>query len=293
MKKLRIPFSRGTPLSFGNHPTTSRQTVPKTANFPKDLKWYFQSHIIMDTDMPGCPDSPIWASDSSAAALRMRALEALEDAEEPSKLYPSFTIDTTFNLSDGLSHPNSSRAPHDQVRAYASLHAPHKRHRYRGLIWGPAPSPSANVRSSSSVAGSNSSLDSTVSKASQRSWDNDDEFDQVLQEIARDLTEHIAIIKKASHLTSVLTSKGRSRRAAERQMIQELSGFSGIAKRGLQSFGYTSTTAEAEQSGGGEDQDHSSYDSHQPVREHRAIRGEPYSAREIYRLSHHYRLSVC
>lgn len=82
----------------------------------------------------------------------------------------------------------------------------------------PGPMSFSNWKSSSSLTGSTSSISSVVSKASQRSWENDDEFDQVPQVMARDLDEHIAIVQKASHLTSVMTSKGRSRRAAESQL---------------------------------------------------------------------------
>lgn len=80
---------------------------------------------------------------------------------------------------------------------------------------------------SSSAAGSVHSLSSSTSKASQRSWEEDDVFDQVLQAISRDLNNSINVLKtkSVSRFAKILTKTGRSQGDMQRALKRELKQF--------------------------------------------------------------------
>lgn len=82
---------------------------------------------------------------------------------------------------------------------------------------------------SSSAAGSLHSLSSGRSKASQRSWEEDDVFDQVLQAISRELENSINILKtkSVSKFAKLLTKTGRSHSDMQRALKSELERFQG------------------------------------------------------------------
>lgn len=80
------------------------------------------------------------------------------------------------------------------------------------------------------------SVNSNTSKASQRSWERQDLFDQVLQVIAQDLSAHIDMLKGPSSLTSLLarvSSKSRARMRIQSHMVQELSDLLATAKESI------------------------------------------------------------
>lgn len=80
---------------------------------------------------------------------------------------------------------------------------------------------------SSSAAGSVHSLSSSTSKASQRSWEEDDVFDQVLKEISRDLEKSVNILRtqSISRFAMILTKTGRSQAQMQRALKRELQRF--------------------------------------------------------------------
>lgn len=91
---------------------------------------------------------------------------------------------------------------------------------------------------SSSGAGSTSSVDSGRSKASQRSWEEEDQFDQVLNEIAKTIEETIngKLFKGNFGFRDLFTKGGHSRREIQRSMKKELADFS-VKIRNRANFG--------------------------------------------------------
>ncbi|KAL1859646.1 hypothetical protein Daus18300_009511 [Diaporthe australafricana] len=97
------------------------------------------------------------------------------------------------------------------------------------------PDPSTPGRSTSAAA-SLSSSSSCASKSSQRSWDEDDEFDQVLHAIRKDLDEHIKLLK-VSRFTTLFTRNGGSRRGIRNDARRELKRLRLNVERKLGEFG--------------------------------------------------------
>lgn len=91
-----------------------------------------------------------------------------------------------------------------------------------------------NQRRSSSAAGSVcSQASSNVSKASQRSWEEDDVFDQALQIISQELGDSIKALEatSVSRLTMILTKTGRNQRDMQRAFKRELERFQKIVTK--------------------------------------------------------------
>lgn len=80
---------------------------------------------------------------------------------------------------------------------------------------------------SSSAAGSSYSLSSRTSKASQKSWEEDDVFDQVLQAISREIETATNVLKtkSVSRFAKILTKTGRSQGDLQRGVRRELKRF--------------------------------------------------------------------
>lgn len=77
---------------------------------------------------------------------------------------------------------------------------------------------------------------STASKASQVSWDEEDEFDHVLQSISSELGRQVTLIRRTSpgsNVKQMFTSNGRARRDARHDMKKRLQSFQSRVRANL------------------------------------------------------------